>query len=559
MLILGGSANAQGDGLQSNWDSGCVAVGLDVDSASLEALKQDDREYAAATVRLNGAAYTNVGVRLKGMGGFRQLDGKASFAVKLNAFAKGQKWKGASKILLNNCAQDASLMSEAFCNGLFREAGLPAPRTGFARVTFNGRDLGIYSVVEAINEPFLKREFGDGDGNLYEGVAKDITDGLEQDNGEPSDQSDLKALAEAASIANVDERWQRLQEVLDVQRFIKFVAMEVLVWHWDGYTMNRCNYRVYGGETRKRLTEGSKVADEGEKGGEGEREARGSSKSKGPSSNAKKGLTEGSKEHAEAASGMVFIPHGLDQTFRDPLGSIWPEMTSLVVRGVLQTPEGRKRYRQRLGELATNLFEVAAITNRLERLRDQVRNALKAGPAGQGSLMTEWETAFGAYKRQVLRRVESVHAQLAQPQPVPPNFDGAGVAVITGWTPKTDWEYPELVQTNLDGKAVLKVRANGPSGGSWRTRVFLEPGQYRFEAKVKTEEVVPIQDGQPPGAGVRLSGAQRQNKALGNQDWTVLAHEFSVWAQDIELVLELRATEGQAFFALDSLRLSKIR
>ena len=44
----------------------------------------------------------------------------------------------------------------------------------FARVTVNGEYLGIYSNVESIGKPFLKRRFGNNSGNLYEGTLADF-------------------------------------------------------------------------------------------------------------------------------------------------------------------------------------------------------------------------------------------------------------------------------------------------------------------------------------------------------------------------------------------------
>ena len=40
-------------------------------------------------------------------------------------------------------------------------------------------------------------------------------------------------------------RWRRLQQTLDIDRFSTFMAMEVMVCHWDGYCMNQNNYRVF--------------------------------------------------------------------------------------------------------------------------------------------------------------------------------------------------------------------------------------------------------------------------------------------------------------------------
>jgi spore coat protein CotH len=106
----------------------------------------------------------NVGVRLKGRGSFRAIDQKPSFAIKFDEYIEGQAYRGFKKLLFNNSVQDASYVSELLATELFRDAGVPAARVTHARMRLNGRDLGLYVVVEAMNKDFLKRNFGSGDG-----------------------------------------------------------------------------------------------------------------------------------------------------------------------------------------------------------------------------------------------------------------------------------------------------------------------------------------------------------------------------------------------------------
>src|SRR5205823_8934776 len=102
--------------------------------------------------------------------------------------------------------------------------------------------LGVYVLVEGWNKQFLKRHFKNPDGVLYDGgFAKDITYPLELESGEPTDRTDLRELASAARESNALERMARLGKVLDVDRFISFIATEVLLAHWDGSMMNKNN------------------------------------------------------------------------------------------------------------------------------------------------------------------------------------------------------------------------------------------------------------------------------------------------------------------------------
>ena len=59
------------------------------------------------------------------------------------------------------------------------------------------------------------------------------------------------------------------------------------------------------------------------------------------------------------------------------------------------------------------------------------------------------------------------------------------------------------------------------------------------------------------GAGLRLSGTQRSNKITGTHGWQKIEFDLEIGGTtgEVELVCELRATQGEASFDLDSLRL----
>jgi len=175
-------------------------IAITIAEPELQKLRVQNRNYVSATVTVDDRVFKDVAVRLKGRGSFRPLDDKPSFAVKFDEFVPRQKLFGLSKIMLNNSSQDTSLLSEYLATGLFRDAGVPAARVTHARVSLNGRPLGFYVLIDAMNKAFLKGHFKNATGNLYEGYAKDIDQTLEHDGGPPGDQSDLRALLAAARL-----------------------------------------------------------------------------------------------------------------------------------------------------------------------------------------------------------------------------------------------------------------------------------------------------------------------------------------------------------------------
>ena len=76
---------------------------------------------------------------------------------------------------------------------------------------------------------------------------------------------------------------------------------------------------------------------------------------------------------------------------------------------------------------------------------------------------------------------------------------------------------------------------------------------------MKTSAVAPLKFGRNHGAGLRIAGPAIARSALlqSNQPWTHAQVSFNTTAreQEVELICELRASQGDAWFELDSLRL----
>jgi hypothetical protein len=411
------------------------------------------------------------------------------------------------KISLNNSVQDPTYLNEKICRELFAAAGVPVPRADHAVVELNARKLGLYVLTEGFNKQFLRRHFKNAEGNLYDGgFLRDVDQELALSSGNgPKDHSDLQALVEAASDPVSSNRWARLERVLDVDRFISMLAMEILQCHWDGYAMNMNNYRVY---------------------------------------------------HDPDSNKMVFIPHGLDQMFGVqralPSMSILPPMRGLVARSVLQNPEGRRRYLERISQLLTNVLKVEVINRRVNQLAAEIRPFI-AERNSQAARNHDQQVADLCGR--IAQRAESVQMQLAMPSREL-KFDAHGTARLTDWNSKADFGKPSFTQkAELDGKLALRISAvQGSSVGSWRTKVFLENGRYRLEGKVKTQGVLIDPGDRRGGAGLRV-GTRRQ-LVSGTSDWKDLSVDFALpEAGEVELSCEVRAAKGEAWFDTASLRL----
>jgi hypothetical protein len=210
-------------------------------------------KYHKGNVTIDGVRVEGVGIRKKGFIG--SLDRhRPSLKIKFGEFKKQNPAVGFDRLTLNNNKQDRSQVSQVLALKLFRDAGSPASRCNFAKVTVNGRPLGIYSNVESIKPPFLKHQFGDSSGNLYEGTVTDFfVDGLVKFQLKTSKTTlgPVKKVAEILAKEEID--LVELSKVLDIDAFLKFWAVESLTGFWDGYTNNQNNFFLYQNPKNSKL------------------------------------------------------------------------------------------------------------------------------------------------------------------------------------------------------------------------------------------------------------------------------------------------------------------
>jgi uncharacterized protein (TIGR03437 family) len=138
---------------------------------------------------------------------------------------------------------------------VYRHFGLPAPREAHVRLFVNGEIFGLYTIVEAINEDFLARNFGESDGYLYEFNPVDSGYHFEYLGESPSAYSmfepktheknpDTATLIETIRRVNQATDAEFLEAVspfLDLRSFVTLIALEDYLSDNDGVLSN-----VYG-------------------------------------------------------------------------------------------------------------------------------------------------------------------------------------------------------------------------------------------------------------------------------------------------------------------------
>ncbi len=121
--------------------------------------------WVRANFSWDGERVDPIGVRAFGAGSL--IAGKPSLKLSFDHEVHDQAWRGLDELKLDNASQDPGFLNEYLCTSAMRRAGIPAGRTGWARVTVNGAPAGFFVVLESIDDRFVKRWFGHDDGALY--------------------------------------------------------------------------------------------------------------------------------------------------------------------------------------------------------------------------------------------------------------------------------------------------------------------------------------------------------------------------------------------------------
>lgn len=221
--------------------------------------------YVHADLEFGTNRFKDVGVRYKGNGTFltsrRTL--KRSLKVDLNQFMKGQKFAGMSQLNLHNSVRDPSSMNEAIAYGLFRQGGVPAPRTAYARVfitvagKYDRKYFGLYTLVEDVGNNFIEERFDTFKGAILKPVTPNLFSDLGDDwkrynqtydpKGTLSDEQKQRIIefCKFTSRARDAEFAAKLPEYIDIDNFARYMAITVWLSDLDGILGPGQNYYVY--------------------------------------------------------------------------------------------------------------------------------------------------------------------------------------------------------------------------------------------------------------------------------------------------------------------------
>ena len=227
-----------------------------------------DHQYGKADVHIAEETVQDVGLRYKGNGTFLEyVEGdftkRLSFKIDFNEYEEDFSFRGLGKINLNNNTSDPSLLRESLSYALFREAGIPCSRVGYAMVSltvpglFDRQPHGLYTLVEQVDKRFLKDRYGSSKGL----VRKPSTFGSFRYLGEDwaeyeigfvpktsATEAQKKHVIEFAKLIHKDGDQafeERLETYLDVDQFLRFLAVNALLSNLDSFLGGTQNHYIY--------------------------------------------------------------------------------------------------------------------------------------------------------------------------------------------------------------------------------------------------------------------------------------------------------------------------
>jgi hypothetical protein len=207
-------------------------------------------------VRINGVAFHDVGVKKRAWCGSESKT-KPSLNIKFNKFDSSQgkiaqNAIGVDALLLNNSVQDPAYVRQCFTYQMWAKAAVASPFCNFAHVVVNKQDMGVYVNLQPMKKAFLQFHYGEELGNLYEIAGEDFEDwardrlkaSLESmKKEEDKSLNDIDGIIDALS--DKAGSMAKIERLVDLDEFFRYWAMEIIVTHFDGFSLSNNNAYVY--------------------------------------------------------------------------------------------------------------------------------------------------------------------------------------------------------------------------------------------------------------------------------------------------------------------------
>ncbi len=130
-----------------------------------------EEKYVSCDAEIDGELIQNIAVRPKGNSSLTSISQQGSehfsFKIEFDHNDETTTYHGLDKLCLNNLGQDPSCMKDFMAYHLMNDMGVPAPLSSYVLMQVNGEDFGLYLAVEAVEDSFCYRNYGENPVQLY--------------------------------------------------------------------------------------------------------------------------------------------------------------------------------------------------------------------------------------------------------------------------------------------------------------------------------------------------------------------------------------------------------
>jgi spore coat protein H len=225
-----------------------------------------------------GERLEEIGFRMRGQFSLRQSGQKKPWKIDTDAFIEGQEFHNLRQLMFTNNIGDPSMLQEKLAYDMMHFAGVPASHVCFVELWIDFTDddqppifWGVYTMIERVDRKFLANRFGQNsrDGNLYKANHAlrgpmdliyygnriedyPVQNGLyaygKATNEEEADYSDILSLIyviDGIRYDTPDDFAGALEQVFDVDSFLRYWAVVVALANWDSYPYTGNNYYLF--------------------------------------------------------------------------------------------------------------------------------------------------------------------------------------------------------------------------------------------------------------------------------------------------------------------------
>ena len=414
---------------------------------------------------------------------------KKSFKISFNEYVSGRKYQGVKKLNLLGEHNDPTMIREKLYYHLWKKSGMPERRANFVKVFINDVYYGLYTNAEEMDKEWLGRVYPDKTGNLYkctypadlvylglnQQVYKDLQNSTAtggrvyelETNKEEDDYARLVDLIATLYHEPDSVFAAQIAAILDVNSFLKSLALDVATGNWDDYGYNRNNFYLYDRPDNS--------------------------------------LFEFITYDPDNTFGVDWS--GIDWTTRNCLQWLNPELNLPLAEKILAVPQFFEKYKEYLDTLARHIIEPDSVFPYIDSLKTLITPAAIADTfrsLDYGYTVASFENGFiqkvdshtpYGIKPFLSKRKEYLLKQLhpsgtADPDPaspisVSPNPVNDFFVLTTGISPAKPFQVEiydltgrlnKTVRVEPSGSSAIQIDASGLSSGLHLIRISHESG-----------------------------------------------------------------------------------